>query len=52
MTHIVLPEHIAHDGGHEAGVHEGDECGARCPAEVTPAVLVQLYDSSGASSVS
>jgi hypothetical protein len=42
MTHVVLPEHVAHDGRYEAGVHEGDECGSRRPAEVAPAILVQL----------
>jgi hypothetical protein len=41
-THIGLPEQIAHDDRDEAGVHEGDECGARRPAEVAPAVFVQL----------
>ena len=43
MAHIILPEHIAHDDRYEAGIHEGDEGGARRPAEVAPAILVQLF---------
>jgi hypothetical protein len=42
-THVGLPEQIACDEGHEAGVHERDECGARCPAEVAPTIFVQFY---------
>ena len=41
-THISLPEKVAGDEGHEARVHESDEGGARGPAEVAPAVLVQF----------
>lgn len=44
MTHIILPEQIAHHGRYKAGVHERDECCSRCPAEVAPAILVQLCD--------
>ena len=42
-THIRLPEQIPRAKRHKTCVHEGDECGARRPAEVTPAVLVDLY---------
>jgi hypothetical protein len=41
-THICLPEQISCAEGYEASVHEGEECCAWCPAEIAPAVFVEL----------